>query len=167
MSETGAAITAESDAGGPVEITQAPRRTTILEQWISFLLIAYIPLLLVAGALSYFSLEIAKGLKLNTNITSLMPDGVPSVDNLKNVIAKTGGYSSAMILVESPDPDAALRYLGALGEKIRGLDWATSAEYSESTAVFERNKLIYVDQDDLREMDYRLASRMDYEKKKS
>ena len=165
MSETGAAITAEVGAGNPVEITQAPRRTAILERWISFLLIAYIPLLLVAGALSYFSLEIAKGLKLNTNITSLMPDGVPSVDNLKNVIAKTGGYSSAMIVVESPDPDAALRYLGVVGEKIRKLDWATSAEYSESTAVFEQNKLIYVDQGDLREMDHRLASRMDYEKK--
>ena len=165
MVKTGAATTTEEGAGGPVVITQPPRRVALLERWISFLLVAYIPLLLIAGALSYFSLEIAKGLKLNTNITSLMPEGVPSVENLKNVIAKTGGYSSAMILVESPDPDVALRYLEDLGERIRVLDWATSAEYSENTAVFERNKLIYVEQDDLREMDNRLASRMDFEKK--
>jgi len=155
---------AGASAGSSDVIAQTPHHGTILERWISFLLIAYLPLLLVAGALSYFSLEIAKGLKLNANITSLMPDGVPSVENLKNVIAKTGGYSNAMILVESPDPDAALRYLGDLGKKVRALDWVSSAEYFENTAVFERNKLIYVDQEDLREMDNRLARRLDYEK---
>lgn len=164
MAESAAASKSDMGAGAPAKPDIPPRHLTILDHWITFLLAAYIPLLLVAGGLSYYSFEIAKGLKLDANITSLMPDGVPSVDNLKNVIAKTGGYSSAMILVESPDPEAALRYLDDLASVIREKEWATSAEYSENVAIFERNKLIYVDQGDLQEMDRRLAERLEYEK---
>jgi predicted RND superfamily exporter protein len=165
MAQAAAAIASDAGERAPLKPEIPGRHLTLLDHWISFLLIAYIPLLLIAGALSYFSFEVAKGLKLDANITSLMPDGVPSVDNLRNVIAKTGGYSNAMILVESPDQEAALRYLDDLAARIRKEDWVTSAEYSENTAIFERNKLIYVDQDDLKEMDRRLAERMDFEKK--
>jgi hypothetical protein len=163
MAEAGAAISTEERAGS-LKPRIPEKHVTFLDHWISLLLVAYIPFLVVAGVLSYFSFDIAKGLKLDANITSLMPDGVPSVDNLKEVIAKTGGYSNAMILVESPDPDAAIRYLDDLAARIRDKEWVTSAEYSENTAIFERNKLIYVDQEDLQEMDRRLAERMTYEK---
>ena len=136
MADTDATIVAEANGEGITVKAKKNNPIGFLDRWISFLLVAYIPLLLVAGALSFFSFEIAKGLKLNANITSLMPDGVPSVENLKNVIEKTGGYSNAMVLVESPDPEAALRYLKDLREQISDLDWATSAEYSQNTAVF-------------------------------
>lgn len=138
---------------------------TLLDRWIAFLLVANIPLLLLAVGLSVWSFDVAKRLKLNADITSLMPDGVPSVENLQKVVKLTGGYSSAMVIVESPDPDAAERYLRGLRETILKLDWVSGAEYAEDTAVFERNRLIYVEQGDLREMDNRLAARMDYEKK--
>ena len=163
MAEAGAAISTEERAGS-LKPRIPEKHVTFLDHWISLLLVAYIPFLVVAGVVSYFSFDIAKGLKLDANITSLMPDGVPSVDNLKEVIAKTGGYSNAMILVESPDPEAAIRYLNDLAARIREKEWVTSAEYSENTAIFERNKLIYVDQGDLKEMDRRLAERMTYEK---
>lgn len=165
MAEAGAATVLEAGADDLPKPRIPEKHVTFLDHWISFLIAAYIPFLVVAGVLSYFSFEIAKGLKLDANITSLMPDGVPSVDNLKTVIDKTGGYNNAMILVESPDPEAAFRYLDDLGARIRQEDWVTSAEYSENTAIFERNKLIYVDQEDLQEMDRRLAERMEFEKK--
>ncbi|MFC1681210.1 RND family transporter [Pseudomonadota bacterium] len=164
MAEVGAATSSATGTGGPVKPDIPEKPVTFLDRWISFLLVAYMPLLLIAGVLSYLSFDIAKGLKLDANITSLMPDGVPSVDNLKEVIDKTGGYSNAMILVESPDPDAATRYLDDLAARIRKEEWVTSAEYFENTAIFERNKLIYVDQEDLQEMDRRLDERMKYEK---
>ena len=137
----------------------------LVDRWVAFIMHAYIPLLLLAIVLGVMSFDIAKGLKLNANITSLMPDGVPSVDNLQKVIKKTGGYSNAMVLVESPDAEAAIRFLDDLREEVLKSDWASSAEYEEDTAVFERNQLIYVDQEDLREIDRRLADRIDYEKK--
>lgn len=154
-----------SEADKQIGAVASAQRHPLVDRWVAFITYAYIPLLLLAITLGFFSFGIAKGLKLNANITSLMPDGIPSVDNLQRVIKKTGGYSNSMVLVESPDPDASLRFLQDLRTEILKTRWAASAEYAEDTAVFERNKLIYVDQADLMEIDRRLAERMDYEKK--
>ena len=122
-------------------------------------------ILVIAGAISYYSFGIAKQLKLDTNIVSLMPEGVPSVENLDKVIEITGGYSNAMVLVDSPDPDKALEFLNALRQEVLTLDWVSSAEYAEDTAIFQRHQLLYVDVADLEEVRRRLSARIDYEKK--
>ena len=109
-------------------------------------------ILIIAGAISYYSFGVAKQLKLDTNIVSLMPDGVPSVENLDKVIKITGGYSNAMVVVDSPDPDAALEFLKALRQEVLTLDWVSSAEYEEDTAIFQRHQLLYVDVADLEEV---------------
>ena len=113
----------------------------------------------------YYCFFIAKELKLNADIISLMPDGVPSVNNLQAVIEKTGGYSNAMVLVESPDQDASLQFIKDLRVEILKSEWVSSAEYSEDTAIFDKNKLLYVDTRDLNEIDRRLSARIDFEKK--
>lgn len=137
----------------------------VIDRWVSFVIRFYLPILIVAGLASWVSFETAKGLKLDANIISLMPEGVPSVENLRKVIKKTGGYSSAMVVVESPDPDAAVAFLTDLRERVKKFDWVTSAEFAEDTAVFSRNRLIYIDADDLKRIDQQLAKRVDYEKK--
>ncbi len=121
--------------------------------------------LILAIVVSYFSFGIAKQLKLDTNIVSLMPDGVPSVENLDRVIKITGGYSNAMVVVDSSRPDKAIEFLSALRDEVRKLDWVSSAEYVEDTAIFQRHQLLYVDVDDLEEVRRRLGARIDYEKK--
>lgn len=122
-------------------------------------------ILLLAVVSGYYSFQIARQLDLDTDLVALMPDGVPSVDNLQRVIEKTGGYSNAMIIVDSPDPDAALRFLDDLREEILRLDYISSAEYSEDTSIFHRNQLLYVEEEDLKEIHRRLADRIEYEKK--
>ncbi|MDH3639680.1 MAG: hypothetical protein OES09_14640, partial [Gammaproteobacteria bacterium] len=122
-------------------------------------------ILIIAGVISYFSFGIAKQLKLDTNIVSLMPEGVPSVENLDKVIKITGGYSNAMVVVDSPDPDKALEFLDALRQEVLTLEWVSSAEYEEDTAIFQRHQLLYVDVADLEEVRRRLSARIDYEKK--
>jgi len=122
-------------------------------------------ILLLAIASGYYSFEIARQLDLDTDLVALMPDGVPSVENLEKVIEKTGGYSNAMIIVESPDPDAALRFLEDLRAKVLRLDYISSAEYAEDTSIFHRNQLLYVEEEDLEEIHRRLAERIEYEKK--
>lgn len=154
-----------SEAMVESDSASAPVKSTIIDRWVGFVVAAYLPILIAGGVLAYYSLEVAKGLKLKANVTSLMPDGVPSVENLQKVIQKTGGYSSAMIVVDSPDPDAALRYLEDLRRKVAEIDWVTSAQYAEDTAVFERNRLIYVEQEDLRQIGRRFGDRLDFEKK--
>jgi len=122
-------------------------------------------ILLVAVASAYSSFQLARQLGLDTDLVALMPEGVPSVDNLDRVIDKTGGYSNAMIIVDSPDPDAAIRFLDDLRREVLRMDNISSAEYAEDTSMFERNQLLYVEEEDLREIHRRLSERIEYEKK--
>lgn len=122
-------------------------------------------ILLLAIASGYYSFQLARNLDLDTDLVALMPDGVPSVDNLEKVIEKTGGYSNAMIIVESPDPDAAIEFLDDLREEVLSLDYISSAEYTEDTSFFHRNQLLYVEEEDLKEIHRRLSERIEYEKK--
>lgn len=122
-------------------------------------------ILLLAIASGYYSFQLARNLDLDTDLVALMPDGVPSVDNLEKVIEKTGGYSNAMIIVESPDPDAAIEFLDDLREEVLSLDYISSAEYTEDTSFFHRNQLLYVEEEDLEEIHRRLSERIEYEKK--
>ncbi|MGA8260106.1 MAG: MMPL family transporter [Arenicellales bacterium] len=122
--------------------------------------------LILAAALvsGYYSFQVARHLELNTDLVALMPAGVPSVENLQKVIRKTGGYSSAMVIVKSPDPEAAVRFLSDLRKEVLRLDYISSAEYEEDTSIFHRNQLLYVDEKDLEEILKRLTARIEYEK---
>jgi len=122
-------------------------------------------ILLLAIVSGYYSFQLARDLDLDTDLVALMPEGVPSVDNLETVIRKTGGYSTAMIIVDSPDPDAAVRFLEDLREEVLKMNSVSSAEYAEDTSMFERNQLLYVEEEDLQEILRRLTARIEYEKR--
>lgn len=124
----------------------------------------YLLVLVAAGGLTVLTYDLATSLKLDTNIVALMPEGVASVENLNRVMEKTGSFSNAMVVVDSPDPDAALRFVQDLRERVRKLPWVGSAEYYEDTSIFERHKLLYMDTEDLKEIERRIDARIEYEK---
>ncbi|MEE8258692.1 MAG: MMPL family transporter [Sphingomonadales bacterium] len=108
-------------------------------------LILAIALLLAAGAFT----RIVK-LDVNTNLQALMPEGVPSVTNLEKVLEKTGSFASAMVVINSPDPDAAVRFARVMQVQVmRELDWVASADYAEDFSLFEGHKLLYQNIEDL------------------
>ncbi len=124
----------------------------------------YIIIIVAAFAVSAASFQLAVGLKLNTNIFALMPDGVASIENLNRVMEKTGSFSNAMVVVDSPDPDAAIRFLRELRKQVLKFPWVSSAEFTEDTSVFQRHKLLYMETTDLKEIQRRIDARIDYEK---
>lgn len=148
-------MTHDSDNDNPSRL--AARVAGLFARW-------YWLILLLALVSGYYSFQLARHLDLDTDLVALMPDGVPSVENLQKVIEKTGGYSNAMIIVDSPDPDAATRFLEDLREEVLRLDYISSAEYAEDTSIFHRNQLLYVEEEDLREIHRRLSERIEYEK---
>ena len=143
------------------DIARAP---AFIRFWVGFIKRAYLPILVLALALAYAGIDRAKNMKLDTDIASLMPDGVASVENLNTVVEKTGGYSSIMVVVSSPDPDSNLRFLDDLRTNVVEWDWVSSAEYAEDLEIFEQHQLLYVDVEDLREVRIRFGERIDYEK---
>lgn len=107
-------------------------------------------ILLVAFALAFLSYTRITSLSIDTNIQALMPDNVPSIENLENVLEKTGSFSSAMVVITSPDPDAAVRFAEAMRRKVlREMDWVASADYAEDFSLFEEHKLLYLEREDL------------------
>jgi predicted RND superfamily exporter protein len=145
-------------------MSESPSSGGFISGWIKLLGKIYWLVIIAAGVASYFAFQLAAQLKLDTDIASLMPDGVPSVINLDKVIQKTGGYSSVNVVVVSPDPAANILFLDALREKVIPLEWVSSAEYAEDTEIFKRHQLLYVDEEDLSEVSRRLQVRLDYEK---
>lgn len=125
----------------------------------------YWAILILAIVSGYYSFQLARKLDLDTDLIALMPEGVPSVDNLQKVIKKTGGYSNAMVIVDSPDTVATVRFLDDLREQVLHMENISSAEYAEDTSMFERNQLLYVEKQDLKEIHKRLSKRIEYEKK--
>jgi len=146
------------DSANDNQSDREPRIPALFVRW-------YWLILLLAVVSGYYSFQHARHLDLDTDLVALMPDGVPSVENLQKVIEKTGGYSNAMIIVESPDPDAAVQFLEDLRSRVLGLEYISSAEYAEDTSIFHRNQLLYVEEPDLEEIHRRLAQRIEYEKK--
>ncbi|MHA1543868.1 MAG: MMPL family transporter, partial [Alphaproteobacteria bacterium] len=107
-------------------------------------------ILLVAFALAFLSYTRITSLSINTNIQALMPENVPSIENLEKVLEKTGSFSSAMVVISSPDPDAAVRFAEAMRRKVlREMDWVSSADYAEDFSLFEEHKLLYLEREDL------------------
>ena len=143
------------------DLSKAPAFVRFL---VRFIQRSYLIILLLAFALAYVGFDRAKNMRLDTDITSLMPDGVASVENLEKVVEKTGGYSSIMVVANSPDPDGNIRLLEDLREAILEWDWVSSAEYAEDIEIFQEHQLLYVDVEDLREVRVRFGDRIEYEK---
>lgn len=107
-------------------------------------------ILLVAFALAFLSYTRITSLSIDTNIQALMPENIPSIENLEKVLEKTGSFSSAMVVISSPDPDAAIRFAEAMRRKVlREMDWVASADYAEDFSLFEEHKLLYLEREDL------------------
>lgn len=97
-----------------------------------------------------FALQQALKLKVDTNLQALMPAGVPSVENLNKALEKTGSFSSAIVVITSPDSEAGLRFAQAMRRRILlELDWVESADYSEDFSIFEAHKLLYLSPENL------------------
>jgi predicted RND superfamily exporter protein len=144
------------------ELAQAP---VFVRALVNCIQRGYLIILLLAFALAYVGFDRAKNMRLDTDITSLMPDGIASVENLEKVVEKTGGYSSIMVVVNSPDPDNNIQFLEDLRESVLQWDWVSSAEYAEDIEIFQQHQLLYVDVEDLREVRSRFSDRIEYEKK--
>lgn len=122
-------------------------------------------IILIALLLAALAADRASRLKISTNLEALMPDGVASVENLDQVLKKAGSFASAMVVVRSDAPDAALAFVRDLRARVLAdLDWVAAANYSEDIAVFDRHKLLYVETEDLEEIRRRVQDRAAYEK---
>jgi len=102
-------------------------------------------------------------LHVKTNYFSLLPEDQPSIVTLFDVIETTGGFGELMVVVESPDRQANVRFVEELYAAVDELDWVNYAEYGVDAAFFERNAMLYIETTDLETIEQRLRDRYEYE----
>jgi predicted RND superfamily exporter protein len=116
------------------------------------------------GSLLFFVVAAAfsSRLQLRTAIVELLPSDDPGVVALTKTQKRMGDLSLLLIGIRSPDHAANLRYAEALTERLRKLppSVVSLATYDirDVRAFFERNKWLYVSEDDLESIRDRLRT---------
>jgi predicted RND superfamily exporter protein len=127
--------------------------------WIAGHPVLVLAIALLLGACGLF---LASKLKLKTAFAELLPSNDPGVVALARTQARIGDLSLLLIGVRSPDHDANLRYADELTRRLRAMPPTVVqlATYNvrDLKAFFEKNKWLYVAEDDLESIRDRLRS---------
>ena len=109
-------------------------------------------------------LALASEIRLDANMTALLPEDTPDVQNLKRVLAKTKGAGDLMIMIESPDQEQSIAYAKELLPDLKELPWVERAEIGKDTTFYDTYKLLYMDISDLQEVLNRVQEKIRDEK---
>ena len=105
---------------------------------------------------------LAKRLKLRTAFSELLPSDDPGVVTLARTQKRLGDLSLLLIGIRSPDPAANLRYAEALTNELHALPPSVLAlatyNVRDVRDFFQRNKWLYVSEDDLASVRDRLRT---------
>jgi predicted RND superfamily exporter protein len=119
--------------------------------------------ILVACALTVFSLFGALRLHINSDMIALLPQNSRSVVELRELTNKIGGTGDIQILITSPDSQRSVDYAESILPSIRSLPWVENANVGNDTRFFDEHKLLYVDLKDLVTIESRVKERVRYE----
>lgn len=120
--------------------------------------------LALAGAIlaGYF----ASKLKLESNLAALLPEDYPSVQSANKVKEQVGGFETLQILVEGQDFASMVSYAAEIAARLEADDLVTLVDWRKDVAFFEKNALLYVSLDDLKQIRHRIYARIERERSK-
>jgi predicted RND superfamily exporter protein len=128
------------------------------------------PWLALALVLTAIAGVTASRIELRTDFRELLPRDYRSVTDLQRIEERTGGLGTLVLVAESPDRAANIRIIQDLGERLRRfpreeIRWVDD-NVREERAFLERNKLLYIDHDDLVTFRDRLKAKIEEERRK-
>ena len=143
----------------------------MFSSYVRFLHKARWPLAVFFILLFGFSLAQARHLKLKSDFKELLPENFQSVRDLNRIVERVGSTASLIIVVESEDPRASIRFANDLAAKLKEYppEFIQRVEYnvSETKTFFQKNKYLYMELADIQEIYHRLERRIDQEKLKA
>ncbi|HXI59732.1 MAG TPA: MMPL family transporter [Polyangia bacterium] len=124
--------------------------------------------LIIAALIGCGGALLARRLKLKTAFSELLPSNDPGVVALVRTQRRLGDLSLLLIGIRSPDPAANFRYAEALTEKLHALPPSVVAlatyHVRDVRDFFQRNKWLYVAEDDLEGIRDRLRTEINKRK---
>ena len=129
----------------------------------------YIGIIALATILSvfagFFAAKLAGNIK--TDFADLLSDDYVSVQELNRIKARIGGIAPLMIVITSDDLDAAVSFMQVLADSLEHSSLISSVSRLDSKkGLLEKNRLLYMDLEDLREVNRRLDEHIELQKLK-
>ena len=112
-----------------------------------------------------FAVKLAGNIK--TDFADLLSDDYVSVQELNRIKARIGGIAPLMVVITSDDLDAAVSFMQVLADSLEHSSLISSVSRLDSKKnLLEKNRLLYMDLEDLREVNRRLDEHIELQKLK-
>ncbi len=121
---------------------------------------AFLAVALVLTLLSAFSVRF---LKVNSSIEALLPEGTPSSLALEELRTRLQSSSPMYLLIQSSDAALNRRLARQVAEDVKVWPETRWAIYKRDASVFEDNRLLYLEADDLLELNEQIDERQRWE----
>ena len=126
-------------------------------RWVVLLVITLIP-----------SAYLCSQLSLQSDFKTLLPQDKASVKEIDRVVEKVGGVGTLILIVESDNYKATEKFIDDLVPKLQELPkpYVRFVDYNtkDLRAFYEKNKYLFIDYNDLKEIHRRLKRKIEYEK---
>ena len=129
----------------------------------------YIGIIALATILSvfagFFAAKLAENIK--TDFADLLSDDYVSVRELNRIKARIGGIGPLMVVITSDDLDAAVSFMQVLADSLEHSPLLSSMSRLDSKKdLLKKNRLLYMDLEDLQEVNRRLDEHIELQKLK-
>ena len=129
----------------------------------------YIGIIALATILSvfagFFAAKLAGNIK--TDFADLLSDDYVSVRELNRIKARIGGIGPLMVVITSDDLDAAVSFMQVLADSLEHSPLISSvSRFDSKKDLLEKNQLLYMNLEDLQEINRRLDEHIELQKLK-
>ncbi len=121
--------------------------------------------LIAVGVVTVGALQAAKQLRLDPDLTELLPKSFRSVQDLELLKKRFGGVGYVCVVASNAPPEALERFAEEVAPKIEELPAVAYVDYRRPVKFFEDRALYFLDVEDLRIVEERLSAREAYERR--
>ena len=126
----------------------------------------HLGIILVSLVVSVLAGSLAARLKIKADSADLLPDDYVSVRELNRIKERVGGTAPLMVIVTGDDLAACVRFMHVLADSLDHSPMLSSIVRGRTaqTEFLSRNRLLYMDLADLRELRQRVEDKVELEK---
>lgn len=110
---------------------------------------------------------IATQWNINSDFKALLPRSSEAYQAMEEVGDRVGSGSALFVVIDSPDGEANKEFAKAYAEALRELPQVALAHYHNDKSFFEKNQLLYLQEEDLAKLHDRLEKKIRDEKRKA
>lgn len=123
--------------------------------------------LALALALTVGSLLLARGLRVDTDLTALLPSSFSSVQNLETLKERMGGGGYVVVLARGDSPEGLRRFAQDATPRLAALPQIRYVDDKTPGDFFRDRALLYMEASDLELVHQRLARRVRWERQRN